>query len=136
MPDTDLEKEIAGLVNGHPSDAEKAAVAEIKSIQVREAVPPRTMAEVGAPFAQRDHNLLLESVDRVAGDWVEQLRHSRGNSQALEEMVLQRVTKLKADLTQLFVLGGAVLSENKRSDEVNEKLADELNKLCEEHQVS
>jgi hypothetical protein len=133
----DINKEAPAMngSGGMPSEDEKAAVLDIKSIQAREAAPRRTMAEIAVPFAQRDHGLLLESVDRVTDDWVQQLKRVRHNSEQLEQMVLQRAAKLKGDLTQLFLLGGAVASEANRGDELNAKLADEIAKLTEEHSV-
>jgi hypothetical protein len=149
----DGNKERPPLMNGLPSADEQLAARDIKRIQergpdplidgiaslvrrsdAREATqPPMIIADVAAPFSQREHELLLKSVDHVANDWVTQLQQVRHNSEALEQMVLQRASKLKADLTQLFLLGGAVVCEAKRGSDVNAKLTDEIEKLTEGH---
>ena len=107
----------------------------VKNAETRVATvpPPITMAEIATPFGQRDHDLMLKSVDRVAEEWVTQLQHVRKNSEELEAMVLQRAAKLKAELTQLFLLGHAVMNEAKRGDDVNAKLSEEIDKLAVEH---
>jgi hypothetical protein len=100
--------------------------------EARPAPAAMTMADVGTPFAQRGHDLLLESVDKIADDWVHQLKTVRRNSEQLEELVLQRVARVKSNVTQLFLLGNAVTNEAKRGEEVNGKLTEEINKLAEE----
>ena len=83
------------------------------------------------PFDQEAHNLLLQSIDQVAADWVSELSHVRHNAEQVEALVLQRATKVKADITALYLLGHAALAEAKRGDEVNAKLADEPDRLAE-----
>jgi hypothetical protein len=83
------------------------------------------------PFDQKAHNLLLQSIDQVAADWVSELSHVRHNAEQVEALVLQHATKVKADITALYLLGHAALAEAKRGDEVNAKLADELDRLAE-----
>jgi hypothetical protein len=95
---------------------------------VRESETPST-----APFTQQEHDLLLKSIDQVAGNWVNELKHVRNNSEQVEQLVLERAAKVKADLTMLFLLGNAVRAEAQRGDEVNAKLAGELDKLSETH---
>jgi hypothetical protein len=149
----DQNREMPQLMNGLPSEAEELAVRDIKRLQDREPDPlvdgiagivrraedraatrsVLTMAEVGVPFSQREHDLLLESVDQVASDWVNQLRDDRKSSEELEQTVLQRVAKVKTDLTQLFLLGNAVLNKVKRDTEFKAKVFSEIDKLAEEH---
>jgi hypothetical protein len=146
-------KEMPPLTSGLPTEAEQLAarddariaqrapdplvdgIADLvrRSDQRAETKPAMTMADVAAPFAQHSHDVLLESVDEVAADWVNQLKNVRRNSENLEQLVLQRVSKLKSDMTALFVLGSAVVSEAKRGGEINDKLTHEINKLAEEH---
>lgn len=95
---------------------------------VRESEAPST-----APFGQPQHDLLLKSIDQVASDWVSELEHVRHNSEQVEQLMLERAAKVKADLTMLFLLGNAVRAEAQRGDEVNAKLAGELAKLSESH---
>ncbi|MBR0879664.1 MULTISPECIES: hypothetical protein [Bradyrhizobium] len=107
----------------------------VRRSKEREAArPTMAIADVAAPFSQREHDLLLERIDHVASDWVQQLQSNRHNSEQLEQLVIQRLSKLKADLTQLFLLGHAVTIEAKRGDDVNSKLTDEIAKLAEELQ--
>ena len=46
--------------------------------------------------------------------------------------MLERAAKVKADITALYLLGNAALAEAKRGDDVNAKLAHELDKLTED----
>ena len=115
-------------MNGHPTDLDQV-IAEIKSLaatspRVREIeTPSRT------PFEQQAHDLLLRSIEKVASDWVHQLTRVRENSERVEELVLRRVSAVKAHITALYVLGNAAMAEAQRSDSVNEKLASELDRL-------
>jgi hypothetical protein len=104
----------------------QAAAEQQYGTPVREAMEPSPI-----PFGQQQHDLLLQSVDQVASDWVSELEHVRRNSEQVEQLVLERAAKVKSDLTMLFLLGQAALAEAKRGDEVNAKLADELAKLAE-----
>jgi hypothetical protein len=113
----ELVKSIGDLVNKRPAPPPK---------------PQMTMADVAAPFSQRDHDLLLQSIDHVAEDWVAQLNEVRHNSEAVEQLVLQRAAKVKADITQLYLLGHAAMAEAKRGADVNAKLVTELEKLAEQ----
>ena len=88
--------------------------------------------EPKAAFSQQDHDLLLASIDHVAEDWIAQLQQVRRNSEEIERLVLQRAAKVKADITQLYLLGSTAMQEARRGEQVNEKLATELEKLAEE----
>jgi hypothetical protein len=115
-------------MNGH--DDLETAISEMAQISARagtavsELPPPSAL-----PLDQKTHDLLLKSVDQITADWVDQLMAVRKHSQQIEQRVLERAGKVKADLTVLFLLGGAARAEAKRGDEVNAKLADELDKL-------
>jgi hypothetical protein len=98
------------------------------AIQVHEPTPPSL-----EPFDQQAHDLLLKSIDQVATDWINQLEHVRQNSKAVEQLVLERAAKVRADITALYLLGAAAQAEAKRGNEVNARLTDELDKLMEEH---
>jgi hypothetical protein len=99
---------------------------EASSTQVREPLQPSEQ-----PFDQKAHDLLIRSIDQVATDWVSELEHVRGNSKKIEQLVMERAAKVKADITALYLLGSAALAEAKRGDDVNHRLADELDKLSE-----
>ena len=98
------------------------------SILVQEPVPSLG----GKPFDQKAHDLLLKSIDQVTTDWITELEHVRENSKKVEQLVMERAAKVKADITALYLLGSAALAEAKRGDDVNERLASELDKLAEE----
>ncbi|RXG91552.1 hypothetical protein EAS62_24030 [Bradyrhizobium zhanjiangense] len=95
-------------------------------------VVQETLAASDLPFDQKAHDLLIRGIDQVATDWVHELEHTRENSKRVEQMVLERATKVKADITALYLLGSAALAEARRGDDINERLAAELDKLAEE----
>jgi hypothetical protein len=149
-----VKKEMPTLVNGLPSEEQELAARDSQRVQEREGDPLvdgiaslvkrseereaarltiTSIAEVGVPFGQREHDLLLQSVDHVADDWVSQLKDDRKTSEELEQMVMQRLAKVKTDLTQLFLLGNAVLGKIKRDSEFKDKVFSEIEKLGEEH---
>ena len=82
------------------------------------------------PFDQKAHDLLQKSIDQVASDWVSELEHVRKNSKIVEQLVMERAAKVKADITQLYLLGSAAVAEAKRGDDVNARLADELDRMA------
>ncbi|MBO4222001.1 hypothetical protein [Bradyrhizobium neotropicale] len=93
---------------------------------------PLEQPKAPPPFGQREHDLLLGSIDHVAHDWVDQLQQVRRNSESVEQLVLARAAKVKADITQLYLLGSAAMAEATRGEQVNLKLAEELQKMTEE----
>lgn len=86
----------------------------------------------GKPFDQQAHDMMIKGIDQVATEWVGELAHTRENSKKVEQLVLERAAKVKADITALYLLGSAALAEAKRGDDVNERLAAELDRLSEE----
>ena len=82
-----------------------------------------------APFGDQVHGLLLESVSKIADDWIEQLRILRKNADAREAQIVASVGKTKADLTTLHELGAKVAEEAKRGQEVCRQLADGVGKI-------
>ncbi|UPK03148.1 hypothetical protein [Bradyrhizobium sp. 170] len=107
-------------------DIQRLAARNTESRQVQETLPPSAL-----PFDQQKHDLMIKGIDQVATDWVSQLERSRENSKAVEQLVMERAAKVKSDITALYLLGSAVLAEAKRGDDVNERLASELDKLAE-----
>jgi len=103
------------------------AIRDIKRLAANTA--RQRNVERAAPFAQNDHDALHDVLDAVASDWVGQLQEVRRNAERIEHLVIERVGKIKADVTQLFVLGAAVRSEAQRGEDVNAKLLAELAKL-------
>jgi hypothetical protein len=118
----------------HQPDALEQAARDIQRLvaQMPASAPVQEVSPPSAnPFDQESHDLLLKSIDQVASDWVAELAHVRQNSEQIEQLVLQRTAKVKGDITALYLLGNAALSEAKRGDDVNAKLARELEKLTE-----
>ncbi|BBZ93130.1 hypothetical protein BRDID11004_59710 [Bradyrhizobium diazoefficiens] len=107
-------------------DVQRLAVRE-PAIQVQEQLTPSAK-----PFDQKAHDLMIKGIDQVATDWVGELEHVRENSKRVEQLVLERAAKVKADITALYLLGSAALAEAKRGDDVNARLASELDKLAED----
>jgi hypothetical protein len=110
-------------------DVKRLAAAREPSIHVQEPTPSLG----GKPFDQHAHDLMIKGIDQVATEWVGELEHVRENSKKVEQLVLERAAKVKADITALYhLLGSAALAEAKRGDDVNERLSHELDKLSEE----
>jgi hypothetical protein len=109
-------------------DIKRLAAAREPSIHVQEPTLPLG----GKPFDQKAHDLMIKGIDQVATEWVKELEHVRDNSKKVEQLVLERAAKVKADITALYLLGSAALAEAQRGDDVNERLAGELDKLAEE----
>jgi len=82
-----------------------------------------------APFGDQVHGLLLESVSKIADEWIAQLVILRKNADALEAQIVASVAKTKADLTTLHELGAKVAEEAKRGQEVCRQLADGVGKI-------
>jgi hypothetical protein len=72
------------------------------------------------------HQLLKESVEKIAGQWVAELNTVRANTLKLEEQVLACLAKTKADITQMHDLGVQVAEEAKRGKELCAKLSDSV----------
>jgi hypothetical protein len=119
-------------INGIPANELKELV-ELAARDIQRAASPvdERPPPSATPFDQQAHDLLLKSIDQVASDWVGELEHVRKNSQVVEQLVMERAAKVKSDITALYLLGNAALAEAKRGDDVNAKLAGELDKLAE-----
>lgn len=112
-------------------NGEKVTAPDEAATSVAPAI--ESLTEIAVPFSQREHTLMLEAVDKIAEDWMSQLHTERLTSEELEKKVLERMAKLKGDLTQFFLLGNAVCSKVRRDHEFNEKLHTEIDRLAEEH---
>jgi len=82
-----------------------------------------------APFGDQVHGLLLESVSKIADDWISQLTLLRKSADALEAQIVASVAKTKADLTTLHELGAKVAAEAQRGQEVCRQLSDGVGKI-------
>jgi hypothetical protein len=123
-------------MNGfHPPRDLDDIAAEIKQLVAAEQPSPRVQEiepSSERPFEQQAHSLLQKSVDQVASDWVHQLEAARESTAHLEQLVLQRATAVKAQITALYMLGNAVMAETRRVRDVNAQLTRELEKLIEQ----
>jgi hypothetical protein len=95
-----------------------------------EATPPPPPGQQPL-IEQKDHDLLHRSLDQIANNWVKQLQAVRTNAEQIEQLVLTRAAKVKADITQLYLLGTAAVSEAERSAKVCKTLQSELEQLGE-----
>jgi len=75
------------------------------------------------------HQLLKESVEKIAGQWVAELNTVRANTLKLEEQVLACLAKTKADITQMHALGVQVAEEAKRGQELCAKLSSSVEQI-------
>ena len=89
-----------------------------------EAVQPEI-----APFTDQVHTLMLESVSKIADQWIEQLKIVRDNTIVLENQIVACVGKTKADITTLHELGAKVAEEAKRGQDVCKQLSDSIEKI-------
>jgi hypothetical protein len=120
------------MMNGISLDLEMLERNKRRIDGMTESTPALELPPASArPFDQKAHDLMLQSIDQVAADWISELAHVRQNSEQVEQLVLQRAAKVKADITALYLLGNAAMAEARRGDNVNAKLADELDKLAE-----
>jgi hypothetical protein len=121
-------------VNITLSEEEEDAARDIKQrIAARDpVVDPLAMPDT--PFEQKAHTLLLESVDRIALQWVDQLRLVRKNTEAIEQQLMECTAKAKSDLTRMHLLGAQVAKEAQRGQEVCSHLARELEQLMDQVQ--
>jgi transcriptional regulator len=83
-----------------------------------------------APIEDQVHTLLLDSVGKIADQWVEQLKLLRANADALEQQIMTHVSKTKADISALHDLGTQVAAEAKRGQDVCQKLREAVERLA------
>lgn len=123
-------------INGHEAITVDEVIADIKQLSARlthpkqltviEAVP---VAPGIAPFEQKSHSLLIESIDRIAQDWIKELKHVRDNTLAIEQLVLEAATKAKDDVTRMHLLGAQVLQEAQRGQDICSQLHRQLDQI-------
>jgi len=83
-----------------------------------------------APFGDQVHTLLLESIGKLADDWIAQLTLLRKTADELEAQILASVGKTKADISALHQLGTRVAEEARRGQEVCRQLSDGVERLA------
>ena len=83
-----------------------------------------------APMETQVHSLLLESVGKIADQWIEQLVLLRENTVALENQILASVAKTKGDISKLHELGLKVAAEARRGQEVCRQMSDSIEKIA------
>jgi predicted component of type VI protein secretion system len=77
-----------------------------------------------APFAEQVHDLLQDSITKIADGWVAELKAVKANCDALESQVLAAVAKTKDHVEKLHALGAQVAAEAQRGRELCEKLSE------------
>jgi len=120
-------------LNGHDlSEEEENAARDIRRIQAREPLPVVEPVSPLPPFEQKSHTLLLESLDRLAQDWLTELASLRNNTQVVEQMVLQTCAKAKDDITKMHLLGAQVRQEVRRGEDVLHHIEEQLDQILEQ----
>lgn len=82
-----------------------------------------------APFTDQVKTLLLDSISKVADQWIEQLNIIRDNANTLEKQILECVGRTKNDIGVMYDLGVRVTHEAKRGQEVCAELIDGIEKI-------
>lgn len=82
------------------------------------------------PYEDQVHTLLLDSVGKIADQWIEQLKLLRANADALEAQIVAYVGKTKADISALHDLGTQVAAEARRGQDVCQKLRESVERLA------
>ena len=97
-----------------------------------EAVEPEIASATPeiAPFTDQVHSLMLESVSKIADEWIDQLKIVRDNTIVLENQIVACVSKTKADLKVLHDLGAKIADEAKRGQDVCKQLSDSIDKIA------
>ena len=120
-----------------PSNGHDSIIPEPAPSPVREPTPviERVPDNGEKPFEQHAHDLMTESVDRIAQQWVGELSRVRDNTLMIEQMVLAQATRVKSELTRMHLLGVKAMQEAKRGHEVGQHLVDELDQMMADHHV-
>ena len=108
-------------------DEIKDAAAQVRDHQL--TVIEKVISDGSLPFEQKSHDLMIKSVDKIAQDWLAELKRVRDNTGILEQMVLEQVTIVKNALTKLHLLGAQTMREAERGHDVVGQLADELDTM-------
>ena len=118
--------------NGHDISAE-TIVNEITEMAVKIQQPLTVLERVrdagDASFEQKTHTLMLESVDKITGQWVDELIALRDNTKIIEQMVIEQASKVKSELTKLHLLGVQAMREAQRGHDVLQSLGNELDAM-------
>ena len=69
------------------------------------------------------HGLLNDSIEQIAGQWIDQLKVLRENATALEAQMLACVADVKANIERLHSLGAQVAEEATRGQQVIAELS-------------
>lgn len=125
--------------NGHdfdaPTGSDATVIEGIKAMasQIQSPAVVERVRDLGTPFDQKAHTLMMESVDRVTQQWVGELTHVRENTQIVEQMVIAQAAKAKDELTKLHLLGMQAMKEAQRGQEVVQHLGNELDAMMAEY---
>jgi hypothetical protein len=122
--------------NGHDTKIEADVTtieSEIARIREKSVAVIDRVSDDSMPFDQKTHTLMLESVDRIAQQWVGELNRVRDNSKIIEQMVIAQAAKSKDELTKLHLLGTQAMKEAQRGHEVLAHLADEIEGMMADH---
>jgi hypothetical protein len=82
------------------------------------------------PFEAQVHDLLNDSVEKIAQNWISELEALRKNASDLESQVLAAVADTKNSIAKLHSLGDLVKTEARRGQEVCRQLSDSIEKMA------
>jgi len=131
------DNKMAQQANGRDHDM-SSLIDEIK--EVASQIPDREQArplmervkDGGAPFEQKSHTLMLESVDRITQQWVGELVTIREANQAIEQMVIEQSAVVKDSITKLHLLGMQAMKEAQRGRDFHTQLGNQLDEMMGE----
>jgi len=81
------------------------------------------------PVSSQVHDLLIESVGKIADEWVLQLTTLRNSANELEQQILTYVSRTRHDISALHDLGIKVATEAARGQAVCKELKRGLEKI-------
>jgi lipopolysaccharide biosynthesis regulator YciM len=127
-----LSTNTASTQNGNGHDAMEMAIRDIRSLAARDGAAQPLFEQIRIePFEQEMHALLMESLDRLANGWIEQLKQVREVTIALEQQVINSCSQTKGHITSLHQLGAQIQREAKRGEEVCAQLSRGLGQIVE-----
>ena len=83
-----------------------------------------------APVSDTVHDLLNQSIERLAQSWISELEALRKNASDLESQVLAAVAGTKDSIAKLHSLGDLVKTEARRGQDVCRQLSDSIEKIA------
>jgi hypothetical protein len=119
-------------MNGAEPEEHELAARDAARFAAREAEPVIETAELPAgtePFDQTQHDQILRGLDSYAHAYDERVNSVNAHNRRLADDMLKQVAKVKAEITTMWLLGGAIASKERQDLAFVEKSERELEKL-------